>query len=213
LTLRVVVADRSAFVRVAVRSALAAEGIDVVAEADEADEALSAIVKHRPDAVLFDAEIEDGVGVLAAVRKELPGTAVIVLSPDESETRALAAVGAGACGFLPKDTSPARLPDIVRGAVAGEAAIPRRVVRRLLDRIAALHAAQLPAWQPRLTGPLTSREWEVLQRLAEGMTDRHIGEELGVSEITVRRHAATAARKLHAVRREDAVAAFRRLVA
>ena len=142
MTLRVVIADRSAFVRVAVRSALEAEGIAVVAEADEAVGALRAILANRPDAVLVDAELDDVMAVLAAVRKELPETALIVLSPDKSEIRAMAAVRAGACGFLPKDTSPDRLPDIVRGAAAGEAAIPRRLVRRLLERIAASHAWQ-----------------------------------------------------------------------
>jgi DNA-binding NarL/FixJ family response regulator len=212
VTLRIVIADRSALVRVAARSALCAHGIDVVAEADEAAGALRAIMAHRPHAVLLDAELDQGLEVLAAVREELPATALIVLSPDESDARAIAAVAAGACGFVPKDTSPERLPDIVRGAVAGEAAIPRRLVRRLLERIAP-HAAQLWMVDPAPDAPLTARERQVLGHLAEGMTDRQIGTLLHVSEVTVRRHAATAARKLRAGRREDAVAAFRRLVA
>ena len=207
MTLRVVIAAGSAFVRLAMRSALVLEGIAVVAEAQEASEAQRAILAHRPDALLFDAELDEELAVLVAVRRELPGTALIVLSPDESESRALAALRAGACGFLPRDTSPDRLPDIVRGAVAGEAAIPRRITRRLLERILA------PEGLARGIEPLTSRERQVLERLAAGMSDRAIGGELEVSEITVRRHAATAARKLRAGHRKDAVAAFRRLVA
>jgi DNA-binding NarL/FixJ family response regulator len=213
LTHSVVIADRSPFVRMAVRSALTADGIAVVAEAEDTDGARRAILAHRPDAVLLDAELDDVTTVLATVREELPGTALIVLSPDKSETRAMAAVVAGACGFLPKDTSPDRLPDIVRGALAGEAAIPRRVVRRLLERIAAPHASQLPRADAGPAEPLTVRECEVLERLARGMTDDDVAAELGVSGVTVRRHAATAARKLRTGRREDAVAAFRRLVA
>ena len=201
-----VIADRSAFVRLAVRSALAAEAIAVVAEAEDAAGALRAVVAHRPDAVLFDAELDEDLQTLAAVGRELPGAALIVLSPDASEARALAALRAGACGFLPKDTPPDRLPDIVRGAVAGEAAIPRQLVRRLLERIAAPQPADAAE-------PLTARERQVLERLARGMSDGEIGSELGVSEVTVRRHAATAARKLRAGHRSDAVAAFRRLVA
>ena len=208
MTLRVVIADRSPYVRVAVRSALEAEGIEVVAESDESAGAGREIREHRPDAVLMDAELDDLMAVLAAVRRELPGIALIVLSPDTSDARAIAAVRAGACGFLPKDTSPDRLPAVVRGAVAGEAAIPRRVVRRLLERIAAPETVE-----PGETEPLTARERQVLERMTGGMTDRRIGGELGVSEVTVRRHAATAARKLHAADREDAVAAFRRLAA
>jgi DNA-binding NarL/FixJ family response regulator len=207
---RVTIADRSSFVRVAIRSALELDGIAVVAESDDAAGAWRAIVTHRPDAVLLDAELDGEMVVLAAIREELPGAALIVLSPDASEARALAAIRAGARGFLPKDTSPARLPDIIRGAIAGEAAIPRRIVGSLLGRIAA-PAGNRPASGP--DEPLTIREHEVLERLSRGMTDRHIGAELGVSEVTVRRHAATAARKLHAVRREDAVTAFRSLVA
>ena len=206
MTPRVVIADRSAFVRLAVRSALAAEAIAVVAEAEDAAGALRAVVAHRPDAVLFDAELDEDLQTLAAVGRELPGAALIVLSPDASEARALAALRAGACGFLPKDTPPDRLPDIVRGAVAGEAAIPRQLVRRLLERITAPQPADAAE-------PLTARERQVLERLARGLSDRAIGSELGVSEVTVRRHAATAARKLHAGQRSDAVAAFRRLVA
>jgi DNA-binding NarL/FixJ family response regulator len=208
LTLRVVIADRSPYVRVAVRSALVAEGIEVVAEAEDAAAADREIRQHRPDAVLLDAELDELIAVLAAVRRELPGTALIVLSPDTSDARAIAAVRAGACGFLPKDTSPDRLPAVVRGAVAGEAAIPRRIVRRLLEQIAAPHPPQ-----PEEPEPLTSRERQVLEHLTGGMTDRRIGRELGVSEVTVRRHAATAARKLRAADREDAIAAFRRLAA
>jgi DNA-binding NarL/FixJ family response regulator len=213
LTPRVVIVDRSPFVRMALRSALIAEGIAVVAEADDASGGLRAIVTHRPDAVLLDAELDEDMAMLVAVGRELPGAALIVLSPDASEVRAMAAVRAGACGFLPKDTSPDRLPDIVRGAVAGESAIPRQLVRSLLSRLVAPQARRPESAGPGPTEGLTAREWDVLERLAGGITDRDIGSELGVSEVTVRRHAATAARKLHVGRRQDAIAAFRRLVA
>lgn len=206
MTTRVVIADRSAFVRMAVRSALVPAGIAVVAEAEDAAGARNEVLAHRPDAVLLDAELDEDMAIVAFLRRELPGTALIVLSPDESEIRALAAVSAGAAGFVPKHTAPERLPDIVRGAVDGEAAIPRRVVRRLLERIVGPPAGsevQRPVDQ------LRPREREVLDRMARGMTDRHIGAELRLSEVTVRRHAAAAARRLGARRRNEAVAAFR----
>jgi DNA-binding NarL/FixJ family response regulator len=204
VTPRVVIADSSWFVRLAVRNALVAAGIAVAAEADEAERALSAIVAVQPDAVLLDAELDEGFAVLAAARLALPRAALIVLSPDESEARALAAVRAGACGFLPRDTPPERLADIVLGAIAGEAAIPRVMVRRLLERMAVPDAVG-----PVASAPLTARERDVLERVARGMGDREIGHALGISEITVRRHAAAAARKLRVRRREDAVAAYR----
>jgi DNA-binding NarL/FixJ family response regulator len=204
VTPRVVIADSSWFVRLAVRNALVAAGIAVAAEADEAERALNAIVAVQPDAVLLDAELDEGFAVLAAARLALPRAALIVLSPDESEARALAAVRAGACGFLPRDTPPERLADIVLGAIAGEAAIPRVMVRRLLERMAVPDAVG-----PVAPAPLTARERDVLERVARGMGDREIGHALGISEITVRRHAATAARKLRVRRRQDAVAAYR----
>ena len=204
------IADRSAFVRMAVRSALEAQGIVVVAEAEDGAGARRAITAHLPDAALVDLELDEGIAVLEQTHHDHPATALLALSPDESDTRAIAAVRAGACGFVPKDTSPERLPDIVRGAVGGEAAIPRRVVRRMLERIASPRPLAAAVAEP---GPLSPREWQILERLSDGRSDRSIGEELGVSEITVRRHAAAAARKLHAGRREEAVAAFRHLVA
>jgi DNA-binding NarL/FixJ family response regulator len=188
----------------AVRNALVAAGIIVAAEADEAERALSAIVAERPDAVLLDAELDADFAVLAAARRALPRAALIVLAPDDSAVQASLAVRAGACGYLPKDTPPDRLPDIVLGTIAGEAAIPRMMVRRLLDRMTGADATDLEA-----PAPLTARERDVLERVARGMADREIGDALGISEITVRRHAATAARKLRVRRREEAVAAFR----
>ena len=213
MTPRVVIAERSGFVRLALRGALVAAGIAVVAEADEAEQALSAILTVRPNAVLLDAELDEGFSVLAAARHALPGAALIVLSPDASEIRALRAVRAGACGFLPKDTPPDRLPAIVLGAIAGEAAIPRVMVRKLLARMTATDASLLKAAGSDAPAPLTAREYDVLDRLAGGSRDREIGDELGISEITVRRHVGTAARKLRVRRREEAVAAFRSLAA
>ncbi len=208
---RTLVVDPSPFVRLAVRTALTEAGIVVAEECATADAALRAATSVAPDVILFDAEVDAEFRVLAEIHREAPDAALIVLSPDASEARAMAAVRAGACGFLPKDTSPDRLPAIVRGAVDGEAAIPRRLVRRLLGQVSAVgHRAPLGG---ALAEPLTQREWEVLELLSRGFGDRHVGVELSVSEVTVRRHAATAARKLRAASREDAVAAFRRLAA
>jgi DNA-binding NarL/FixJ family response regulator len=146
--------------------------------------------------------------VLAAAHRAQPGAAFIVLSADDSADRALLAVRAGACGFLPTDTPPDRLADIVRGALAGEAAIPRVLIRRMLERMALCDVAEAVP-PPRLT----PRERDVLERIAQGLPDREVGAALGISEITVRRHTAAAARKLRVRRRTEAVAAFRSSIA
>ena len=210
---RVVVADRSPLVRLAIRGALLQDGIDVVAETDNAAAAVAAATAHQPDAVLFDAELDADMSRLAEMRRVAPSSVLIVLAPDASETSAMAAVRAGAIGFLPKDTSPQRLPAIVRGALAGEAAIPRRLVARLLAQVNARQSGRPQATLHPDAEPLTSREWEVIDLLSKGLSDRRVGERLGVSDVTVRRHAASATRKLRSTCREDAVEIFRRSVA
>jgi DNA-binding NarL/FixJ family response regulator len=213
MTPRVIVADRSPLVRLAVRVALSRSGIEVVAEAGDAPAVLKAVSVHSPDAMLFDAELDLDMTVLAQIHSAAPDCALVVLAPDDSESSAMAAVRAGACGYLPKSTPPERLPAVIHGVLAGEAAIPRRLVRKLLVQVNARHAGLPAAALSPDAEPLTSREWEVIDMLSKGLSDRHVSERLGVSDVTVRRHAASAARKLRASRREDAVAIFRRAVA
>lgn len=207
---RILVADRSPFVRLALRAALAGEAMDVVAEAATAAETLAIARVERPDVVLLELGLDPSATALAELHRDLPATALVVLAPDDDEGPAVAAIRAGACGYLPADTPPECLPAVLRGVLAGEAAIPRRLVRRLLEQSARPALPSLPAG---LQAPLTTREREVLALLCDGLSDGGVGRRLGVSEVTVRRHLSTAARKLRARRRDEAVATYRRLVA
>src|SRR5436305_1735919 len=108
MKLRVLVADPSPFLRLAVRRALAADGM-AVAEVVSADEALARAARDRHDAVLLDRDLDPEMTATAQIATVMGAGALIVLSADVSVTAALAAVRAGACGFLPKDTPPGRL--------------------------------------------------------------------------------------------------------
>ena len=204
MTPTVAVVDATAFIRIAVRAALDEADINVVWEASSATEALEMTVSSPPDVLLIGGELDPDMDTVSQMVAAAPEMAVIVLSPDDSAARAMTAVRAGALGFIPKETHPERLPAIVRGAFAGEAAIPRRLVRQLLAEV-----RRTDAWRSRArtTGTgLSARECEVLALQSEGFGDRTIAERLAISQVTVRRHSASAVRKLGAPHREAALA-------
>jgi NarL family two-component system response regulator LiaR len=210
-TLRVVVAEDDPFARRTVRETLQRAGITVVGEAENGRQAIALAFEHRPDAVLMDIVMPDVDG-LAATREivsEMPDQIVILVSCDDDEAIGLAGLRAGAVGYLTKDVDIEALPRTVAGAVHGEAAISRRLVMRLVER---LRGASGRAYEPRRGGPrLTQREWDVLDLLAEGQSTERIAESLHLATETVRSHLKNIFRKLDARSRREAIAAARRL--
>lgn len=207
MTATAVIADATPFIRLAIRDALERGGVDVVREAGSAPDAFEAVVKANPEVLLLDADLDPEMGTVAAIHRARPDLSIVVLCLDATERLGLAAVRAGACGIVPKATDAERLPAIVRGVLQGEAAFPRRLMRTLLGEVRRDVGGRTPAFAG---GPgLSGRECDVLDLLGEGLRDREIGDRLGISEITVRRHAASAMRKLGARGRVDAVAAYR----
>lgn len=201
--LRVVLADDHAPTRAGVRAALQADGFDVCAEAGDAEAAVAAALEFRPHLCLLDVEMPGG-GIAAAsdIRSRAPEVTVVMLTESESEADLLGALRAGARGFLHKEMNPDRLGVALRGALDGEAAIPRRLVNSLIDHVVA-GPADGPRRNPRFD--LTEREWEVLDLLAEDATTKQIARRLGVSDVTVRRHISHVVQKLGAPDREGAV--------
>ena len=207
MTPRVLVADASPCLRLALRGALATDGINLVDEVATAPAAYSWTVSERPDVVLLDHDLDPRMEIATQIAAALGDGALVVLSSEESATVAEAAVRAGASGLLPKSTPPARLPAVIRGVLAGEAAFPRMVVRSLLAplREALREDDALEA--------LTARERQVLELLSGGHRDHRVAASLGLSPVTVRRHVATAKHKLRARGRTEALAAYREAVA
>jgi DNA-binding NarL/FixJ family response regulator len=159
---------------------------------------------------LIEADLPGGgVDALGRVLSAVPGTVVVMLSGSVDDERLIAAVRAGARGYLLKDMDPERLPMALRGALDGEAALPRALVGRVLEELRARehgrHAHQLS----RLGVHLTNREREVVELLEQGLATAEIGELLVISSVTVRRHVSEVLRKLDVPDRESALRLLR----
>lgn len=204
----VVIADDHPPIRLGVRMAMMQGGFRVLAEAADANGAVEAVLRERPDACLLDVRMPGG-GIQAAARlNELaPHTAVVMLTVSANAEDLLAALRAGARGYLPKDMSPDRLPAALRGVLRGEAALPRTFVGRMLHELRMLPDRELA---PLRVGDveLTPRESEILRMLRGGLSTMEIGERLSLSPITVRRHISACVAKLGAEGRDDALRAI-----
>ena len=215
---RVLIADHDAASRAGVRLSLDARDFEVCGETDSADAAAETARRERPDICLIGADLPGGgVAATARVLAEAPQTVVVVLSRSADDEQLLAAVRAGARGYLLKDMDPARLPMALRGALDGEAALPRSLMGRVLEELRALEHGRHASELAELGVALTRREREVLELLDRGLATAQISQLLGISAVTVRRHVSHVLRKLRApdrgaalrLLRESGVAAFR----
>lgn len=209
----IVIADDHPAIRLGVRMALMRGGFDVVAEAADCDGAVSATLRERPDVCLLDIRMPGG-GIEAARRlaeAESP-TRVVMLTVSTSTDDVLAALRAGAVGYLPKDTSPDRLPAAICGVLKGEAALPRALVGVVLHKFRDYTAATA---DPVRVGEveLTVRESEILRMLRSGLTTAEVGDMLSLSPVTVRRHVSAGVAKLGVADRTAAIRAIEPIAA
>jgi NarL family two-component system response regulator LiaR len=209
--LRVLVADDDPLARRMIKAALRDAGMIVVAEARDGREAVELGVYYRPDVIVMDVVMPqlDGIRATRRIRNEVPDQTVVVLSGVDEDEVGMLALQAGAAGFISKDVDIDALPRTLTAVHAGEAAISRAMTRRLIQafRSAARGASGL---RP-IHGPLTAREWEVIELLAAGRSTDHIADVLVLSTETVRSHVKNIMRKLGVHSRADAVAAAERL--
>lgn len=212
--LRVVVADDQALVRIGFRLILESEGIEVVAEAEDGEQAVAAVRRSGPDVVLMDIRMP-GLDGLEATRRILAGgpenaPRIIMLTTFDLDHYVYAALSAGASGFLLKDVTSAHLAAAVRLVDTGDALLAPSITRRLVERFAtgAPHPAARGADSPRLhrdLAPLTPREVEVLGLLGRGLSNTELAVELTLSESTVKTHVARIFAKLNLRDRAQAV--------
>jgi DNA-binding NarL/FixJ family response regulator len=200
---RVVIADDHPVVRAGLAALLATDvGFQVVAQAATPEEAVAAAAEHDPDVVLMDLQFgaaTTGVDATRAIRALGTSPNVLILTNYDTDADILAAVEAGATGYLIKDAPPDELLAAVRAAAAGAAAVAPAIAGRLLERLRAPRTA------------LTMREIEVLEMVAEGLTNAEAAARLHVTEATVKSHLAHAFTKLDVGSRGAAIVAARRI--
>ncbi|HVX47523.1 MAG TPA: response regulator transcription factor [Mycobacteriales bacterium] len=202
--LRVVIADDQALVRTGFAMILAADGIEVVGQAADGEEACTAVRRSAPDVVLMDIRMP-GVDGLEATRRILAGAGepprVIMLTTFDLDHYVYAALAAGASGFLLKDVTPEHLVAAVRLVRSGDALLAPAITRRLVERFASPEGRQLH----RDLATLTPRELEVLRLLGTGLSNADLAATLHLSEATVKTHVARILGKLQLRDRAQAV--------
>ena len=200
------VADGDAPTRAGIRSTLERDGFVVCAEVADGPSAVEAALRERPDVCVLDVHMPGG-GIAAAreIAARVPGTAVVMLAASHDDDELFDALRAGAAGYLLKDIDADRLPVALKGVLKGEAALPRRLVARLVDEFRERgRKRRVPVLAER-GALLTSREWDVLELLRAGLTTAQIAERLSISSATVRSHVASIVRKLGARDRQAAL--------
>jgi NarL family two-component system response regulator LiaR len=208
---RAVVVDHQEPSRRALSSALRRAEIVVVAEALDGTEAVELARYHAPDLVVIDVDVS-GLDAIAATRhitRADPEVTVILLTSATSENLGVLGLRAGAAGYLRRDLHPRSLARAIVGALRGEAAIPRSLAMRLVEQMRA-ETSSGEHMRP-VGGPLTARQWQVLDLLCEGRTTEEIAAALTVSPETVRSHVKGIFRRLNVRSREEAVAVAYRL--
>ncbi len=204
--LRVLIAEPDGPTRLGLRMALEADGFEICGEPVDVTTAMAAAAHERPDVCLI-AEGLRGGAILAVdgIYKARPDTKLLILTDTDEPKSLLAAVRAGASGYLRKDLDPTRLPATIRGVVAGEAALSRRLTYRLLESLRNRERGRSAPTTP--GGPsMTDRELEVLELMAEGLRTSEIAGRLSIAEVTVRRHVSSAVNKLGVPDRAAAIA-------
>lgn len=197
--IRILVVDDHPVVRDGVAARLAAESdFEVVGEADNGPDAVLRTAALDPDVVVLDLRMPGGSGVDAvrAMKRQRLRAAVLVLTTYDTDADMVAAIEAGAAGYLLKDAPAQTLVEAVRATAAGETVLSPAVATRLASHLRA----------PRRSARLSAREREVLVLVARGRPNREIAEELFVSEATVKTHLAHIYDKLGAADRAAAVA-------
>lgn len=204
---RVLVADDHPPTRAGVRRVLEDDGFEVCAEEATGDGAVAAALRERPDVCLLDVRMPGGGGVAAAseIARRLPDTSIVMLTVSRDDADLFDALRAGALGYLLKDIERSRLPEALKGVLAGDAQLPATLVTRVLEEFRERQSHRRALLRERPAVQLRRREWEVLELLRDGLTTAEIAQRLFVAEVTVRSHVSAILRKLRVPDRAAAI--------
>jgi DNA-binding NarL/FixJ family response regulator len=206
---RILLVDDHPLTRSALAGLLRQHGFDVVGEAEDGEQAIARAAELSPELILLDLSMPglDGLSALPQLREAAPNCEVVVLTASETEENLLAAIRAGAAGYLLKSEPPERIVGFLRGVANGEAALSGAVARRLLEqvRVGGGRGSGVP---DSIASVLSARELEVLLLLDEHLGTDEIAKRLFISEHTVRSHVKSLLRKLGVSSRRDALEAL-----
>lgn len=197
MTIRVLLADDHAMVRQGLQMFLGLDPeLEIVGEASNGLKALQLAHELQPDVVLMDLLMPemDGLTAIARIRQELPEVEVIALTSVLDDNAIASAIGAGAIGYLLKDTDAPELRQAIKAAAAGQVQLSPQVAKRLMTEVPLQDSPER----------LTERETEVLRLLAVGLSNKEIGQNLGIAEKTVKSHVSNILSKLNVLSRTQA---------
>jgi len=200
-TIRILIADDHPLVRRGLRSLFAMEpGMELVGEAENGVEAVAQARALQPDVILLDLLMprKSGLEAIGEIVGENPKARILVLTSFAEDDQVFPAIKTGALGYLLKDSSSRELLRAIRDVYQGELTLHPAVARKLLREI------ERPSGLPPAEEPLTAREMETLQLVAQGLTNQEIGERLFISERTVCNYVSNILGKLHLANRVQA---------
>jgi len=195
--IRVLITDDHATVRQGFRLVFSVQrDLLLVAEATNGEEAVQKTRETQPDVIVMDLvlPVKDGVAATREITQEFPAARILALTSFDDEM-VFEAIKGGALGYLFKDTAPEQLLDAIRSVYRGESALQPAIAGKVLQEFKRLAA------QPEAEASLTSRQWEVLQRLSEGLTNHDIAGELDITARTVATDVRNILDKLHQANR------------
>jgi DNA-binding NarL/FixJ family response regulator len=206
MTARVLIVDDHPLTRDALAALLGANGFDVVGRAAGGVEAIELAAELEPDLVVLDLTMPDlgGLEVLPRLRERAPEAEVVVLTAAEDDSNLLAAVRAGAAGYLLKSEPPERIVEFLRGVIRGEVALSGQVARRLFEQVREGEHRET-AVPESIAAALSARELEVLLLLDQHLATDEIAQRLIISEHTVRSHVKSLLAKLGVSSRREAL--------
>ncbi|CAN3982059.1 response regulator [Kitasatospora purpeofusca] len=208
--IRVLLVDDQPLVRRGLSLILSPDpSVEVVGEAEDGEQAVALAHRLRPDVVVMDIRMPvlDGVGATEELSRTLPDCKVLALSTFDMDEYVVAALRAGAHGFLPKDVSPEDLGAAIRTVHAGEAVVAPRLLSRLISTYVRAPLDTPPPPAAAVTGELTPREVEVWRLMATGLDNTGIARSMDISHSTVKNHITSIFGKLDVRDRAQAVIA------
>jgi NarL family two-component system response regulator LiaR len=199
--IKVLVVDDQNIVRKGIRALLEqVDGINVIGEASNGEEAVEQAKRLAPDVILMDLMMPkmDGIEAIREIKARQSSAKIIALTSFVTEDKVFPAIKAGAMGYLLKDSEPEDLITAIRKVNRGEPSLHPVVAKMVLEEISQ------PVKQPLTPEPLTEREVDIVRLVAQGLSNRQIAEQLVIGEATVRTHVGNVLNKLHLANRVQA---------